>query len=162
MQIKETRKYLGNDYLFEYSDCDDFSRLPKNQCTQVYGVCFLGNKIVIGFRKKQNEWGLIGGTIENNEPFEKTLKREIKEESNMEVTSYSPIGYQKITELDGKQIYQLRYCCKVNKLGKFVKDPDDNIVKIKLINPLEYKKYFDWGKIGDRIIQRAMELKKNL
>ncbi len=28
-----------------------------------------------------------------------------------------------------------------------------------MIDPKEYKKYFDWGEIGDRIINRAVELK---
>lgn len=29
---------------------------------------------------------------------------------------------------------------------------------VNFIDPKDYKKYFDWGKIGDRIMERAMEI----
>ena len=36
-------------------------------------------------------------------------------------------------------------------------DPDGDITELKLIDPADYKKYFDWGKIGDHIMQRALD-----
>jgi hypothetical protein len=41
-------------------------------------------------------------------------------------------------------------------------DPAGGVTEIKLIEPAEYRKYFDWGEIGERIVSRAMELKKSL
>ena len=38
----------------------------------------------------------------------------------------------------------------------------DSITEIKLIDPKDIKQYFDWGVIGDRIIERAVELKSKL
>jgi len=32
------------------------------------------------------------------------------------------------------------------------------VTEIKLIDPKDYKQYFDWGEIGERIIERALEL----
>ena len=160
MQI--TGEYIGHSevkYIFEYSDADSFDELPRSKCTQARSVCFYDDKIVIGFGGNKNEWGLIGGTIEKGETFEQTLKREIQEESNMEVLSCMPVGYQKVIDTRDKSFaYQLRYVCIARPYGPFISDPAGGITEIKLINPKDYKQYFDWGAIGDRIINRALEL----
>lgn len=153
----------GVEYIFEYSDADSFDDLDISKCTQTYGVCFFDNKIVIGFDGKQKIWGLVGGTIEKGETLKQTLTREVQEESNMEVLSFLPIGVQKVIDTrDNSFCYQLRYVCSVQPYGPFVSDPADSIAEIKLINPADYKQYFDWGSIGERIIERALELKKRL
>lgn len=104
-------------------------------------------------------WGLVGGHVEKGESFEVTLKREVQEEANMEVTYCQPVGVQKVISPDGKAIYQLRYLALVKPIGKFEKDPAGSVSKIKMINPKNYKKYINWGQIGDSIIKRAIELK---
>ena len=129
----------------------------------MYGVCFCEDKIVIGYNGKKDTWGLIGGTIEKDESFEETFAREIQEESNMEVLAKLPVGYQKMIDTrDGSFVYQLRYVAIVKPFGPFVSDPADSVTEIKLINPLGHQEYFNWGKIGERIIERAIELKSNL
>lgn len=155
--------YDGTKYIFDYYDADSFGSLDYSRCKQAYGVCFYGDKIVIGFGGHENAWSFIGGTIENNETFEQALKREIQEESNMEILSFIPIGYQKVTNIKtNSYIYQLRYVCKVKPYGPFVSDPANGVKEIKIIDPKEYKKYFNWGKIGERIMKRALELKSKL
>jgi 8-oxo-dGTP pyrophosphatase MutT (NUDIX family) len=161
MQITEphTSKDNTTDYIFEYQDADNFENLEYEKCRQVYGVCFCNNLLVIGYGGNKKDWGLIGGTIEEGETFEQTLRREIQEESNMKVLSFKPIGYQKVINLkDQSFIYQLRYTCIVEPFGPFVSDPAGSITEIKLVSPNEYKNYFNWGKIGDRIISRAVEI----
>lgn len=149
----------GVDYVFEYSDADSFDGIDKAKCTQTYAVCFCDGKIVIGYSGGRKEWGLIGGTIELGESFEETLKREVKEESNMEVLDFMPVGYQRVVDTrDQTFIYQLRYVCTVRPYGPFVVDPAGGIDEIKLVDSKEYKEYFDWGAIGDRIVGRAVEL----
>jgi len=70
------------------------------------------------------------------------------------------IGYQEVWRLDGSSNCQLRYVCNVEPIGKFESDPaEGGITEIKLIDPKDYKKYFDWGKGGERIMERAEELK---
>ena len=155
--------HAGVEYIFEYTDADSFDDLDINKCTQTYGVCFHGDKIVIGHNGKKKNWGLIGGTIEKGETLEQTLVREIQEESNMEVLSVLPVGVQKVIDTrDSSFCYQLRYVCSVQPYGPFVSDPADTVTEIKLIDPEDYKQYFDWGSIGDRIMERALELKVNL
>lgn len=105
-------------------------------------------------------WILPGGTREIGESIEETLKREIREETNMEVLEWKPIGVQTVFELDNKvePYYQLRVACRVHPFGPFLSDPDGGILENKLINPKDYKKYFDWGEIGDEIIKKAVLL----
>ncbi|MEI6304652.1 MAG: NUDIX domain-containing protein [Candidatus Taylorbacteria bacterium] len=148
------------EYIVEYSDTDSFDDLDYDLCRQVYGICFCEDKLVIGYGGQKKNWGLIGGTIEKGETFEQTLRREIKEESNMEVLEFMPVGYQKVTDTrDGSYFFQLRYTCTTRPYGTFVLDPAGGITKIKLIDPKDYKKYFDWGRIGERMIERALELR---
>lgn len=161
-----TENYKGEngvEYIFEYSDAESFNHLEHSRCRQVYAVCFCDDKMAIGYGGHKNSWGLIGGTIEEGEDFEQTLKREIQEESNMEVLKLLPVGYQKMIDTrDNSFIYQLRYVCTARPYGPFVSDPAESITEIKLIDPKDYKQYFDWGKIGERIIGRALELKSKI
>jgi len=160
--IKQDLQWKGKTYELIYKDADSFDNLPYEKCTQCYGICFYKDKIVVG-RRNQGHWGPIGGGIEKGELFEKTLKREVIEESNMKVLNFLPIGYQEVEKDGGSLIYQLRYVCEVEPIGKFEKDPDPaGITEIKFIDPKDYKKYFDWGKVGDRIMERANELHRLL
>ena len=144
-----------------YNDADSFNLLDKSKVKQVYGVCFFEGKMLIVFNGKRKAWGLVGGSIEPSESFEECLKREVEEESNMEVISSVPIGYQVVTVSSGT-IYQLRFACAVRPIAPFVTDPDNSITEIKLIDPLSYKDFFYWGEIGDRIIKRGTELQVKL
>lgn len=142
-----------------YDDCDSFEHLLSKKVTQVYAVCFLDDKMLVVHNK--HAWGLVGGGLEKGETYEECLKREIKEESNMRVLSFVPIGAQEV-QFDGKIIYQLRYACIIHPYGDFVSDPDGDVSEIKLIDPKDYKQYFNWGEVGKRIIERAIELKNKL
>lgn len=166
MKIREIFNH-DETVIFEYEDSDSFDNLDKKLCKQSYGICFCDGKLVIVhgyFGGKEREWGFTGGKIEDGETFEETLRREVQEESNMEVLSFLPIGYQKTTKTnEGLFKYDLRYVCKVKPYGPFVADPAQGIVDgIKLIDPSDYKKYVNWGKIGDRLIERALKLLPNL
>ena len=161
-----SEEYVGGSgvkYIFEYTETDSFDALDNKKCKQAYGICFCEDKMVIGFGGQKKGWGLIGGTIEKGESFEQTLRREIIEESNMEILSFLPLGYQKALDTrDGSYVYQLRYVCKVRPIAPFTSDPAGGISEIKLIHPTEYKDYFNWGKIGERIMNKALKLKDRL
>jgi len=159
-------EYIGDfgvKYTFEYFECESFDDLPRDKIKQCYAVAFNGNKMVIVHNGKKDTWGLVGGSVEKGEDPNDTLIREIKEESNMKVLSYQLIGCQKV--VDSRKIqqdfYQLRYFSLVEPYGPFDSDPDLTIDKMLEVDPIEYKKYFDWGEIGDAIIKKAVELKKN-
>lgn len=161
--IEERVGYMGREYIYEYSNCDDFSVLPYDRCKQVRSVCFYNDKIIVGLNGEKGTWGLIGGTIEKGESFLEALEREVNEEANATLLKSIPVGYQKVTEKEGgKVIYQLRYVSHVTLRGPFVSDPAGSITKIEFIDINDYKKYFNWGRIGDRIIERVKELKEEL
>ncbi len=161
----------GQNYEFEYFNCDDFSVLDKSKCTQCYAVCYLQdesgkieNQICIVKNGKKNTWGLIGGTIEKEEEFEKTLKREIQEEGNLKVLKFIPLGYQVVRNLDGNEedFYQLRYFVIAEKIGEFISDPAESVTEVAFIDPKDVKKYFDWQEIGDEIFKKAAEIFENI
>jgi ADP-ribose pyrophosphatase YjhB (NUDIX family) len=106
-------------------------------------------------------WDIPGGRIQKDSTVEETLKREIQEEGNLEVLEYRPIGYQIAKNLDtGEFGYQLRYFTIARKYGEFVSDPAGTITEIAFIDPLNVKKYFDWGNVGEEIFRKAAEIFK--
>lgn len=144
------------EYKLIWHDCDSFEELKGKKLHQSYGVCFYNNKLVTV--NNNGKWSLVGGHIENGETPEEALVREVQEETNMRVLKHTPIGYQEVINPDGTIDYQLRSVCIVEPIGEFAKDPAGSVTEIKLIDPKDYKKYFDWGKIGDRIMERAAEI----
>ncbi|HWA51958.1 MAG TPA: NUDIX hydrolase [Patescibacteria group bacterium] len=160
MKINGSFKWNNKDINFTYKDIDSFSDIPLEKIRQCYGVCFYQNKIVLGVYK--DHWSLIGGTREKGEKPEETLRREILEESNMELINYLPIGFQYIPGDGSNDFYQLRYICKVKPYGDFVKDPGGNVTGIEIINSEDFLNYVKWGKVGERILERAIELKDKI
>ena len=146
----------GKEYKLVWHDTDNFDEIKDKDLQQSYGVCFYNQKLLIV--NNNGKWGLTGGHIEKGETSEVALEREVIEESNMRVLKQSPIGYQEVVKPDGTSDFQLRSFCLVEPIGEFVSDPAGSVTEIKLINPKDYKSYFNWGKIGDRIMERAMEL----
>ena len=161
-----TNEYIGNSgvkYIFEYFETDKYDDVPIDEIKQAYAVAWNGNNfIVVNNTKHPKSYGLVGGSVEAGEKPEETLIREIQEESNMKVLEYKLIGYQKVTDTRGIQqpFYQFRYFAIVEPYGPFVADPAGFVTEVIECNQSNYKKYFDWGAIGDRIIEKAIQYKK--
>jgi ADP-ribose pyrophosphatase YjhB (NUDIX family) len=162
MEIKSQFEYDNKIAYVTYRDTNSFENLASKNVTQVYAICFLGNKIVLVHNKNQNALSLPGGGLENNETFEDCLKREIKEETNMKVVSFAPIGYQEVTDNGSPAVFQLRYICIVEPYGDFISDPDGDVDEIKMIAQEEFKVHIKWGEVGDRLFKRALELKEKI
>ena len=156
MTINDSMVWEGKEYKLVWQDCDSFEEIKDKDLQQSYGVCFYNQKLVIV--SNNGKWGLTGGHIEKGETPEVALEREVIEESNMKVLKQVPIGYQEVIKPDGTSDFQLRSFCIVEPIGEFVSDPAGSVTEIKLIDPKDYKNYFDWGKVGDRIMERAMEI----
>ncbi|MDO8639082.1 MAG: NUDIX hydrolase [Candidatus Daviesbacteria bacterium] len=144
----------GKIYNFRYYELANYSILDKSKIKQIYGVCFYQDQMVIVLNGKKRTWGLVGGKPEKGESIQQTLEREVQEESNMQVLRWRPIGVQEVTNPNGSVDFHLRVVCKVKPFG-------DSALR-KLIDPKDYKNYFDWEEIGEKIIQRAIQLKPKL
>ena len=162
MNIESTLTNRAGEVLKEsYRDIDNGQELGSRNVNGVHAYCFFGDKLVVVYAEAKGYWTPPGGGVEKGEtPREATL-REIKEESNMRVLKYRFIGCQDIYE-PARMVTQTRSVCLVEPYGPFVSDPDGDITEIKLIDPSEYKKYFDWGIVGEHLMQRALELKKQM
>lgn len=148
----------SGDVFQTYYDKDDLVGVLNEKDVQgSHAICFLGDKMVLVNHPSQG-WSPPGGSSESGETYIQTTEREVAEETNMKVIYQEIIGLAVFDRPD-KTIKQTRVMCIVEKIGEFVSDPDGEIMEIKLIDPLDYKKYFDWGEVGNRIMQRALELK---
>ena len=161
MEIKSVISHKGKIFSIMYREDNPLNGLEGKILQGVHAFCFvMGNWLlsmliirVIGLR--------FGGGIESGESIEEAVIREVREETNMKVLHQELIGYQDIHE-DGRIVRQTRSFCIVNPIGDFVSDPDGDITEIKLIDPKDYKKYFDWGVVGDRVMEQAMIILKRL
>jgi 8-oxo-dGTP diphosphatase len=146
---------------YTYRDLDSLDEIKDKKVDGVHAYCFCSDKLVLVYAEKKGYWTPAGGAIELGESVEEAVIREVKEETNMRVLKQKIIGYQEVIEPDRIHT-QTRSVCIVEPYAPFVSDPDGDITEIKLINPADYKKYFDWGEVGDYIMQRALELLKGL
>ena len=148
----------GTELRVSYCDVDSVSELEGRKVSGVHAYCFYENKLVVVYSPKYESWTPAGGSVEAGETLEEAVIREVHEETNMKVLKQVLIGYQDIFETH-RIITQTRSVCIVEPYGDFLSDPDGDITEIKLIDPVEYKKYFDWGVVGDHLLERALELK---
>ena len=76
----------------------------------------------------------------------------------MEVLDQKIIGYQDIYAPDKIRRFVFLFAS-VKPISDFVVDPDEDITEMKLIDPRDYKQYFDYDEIGNRVMSHAIELR---
>ncbi len=145
----------------KYEELDTFDSILSLPVTAAGAFCFHEGKLVLVYAKSRECWEIPGGGREPGESFEACITREIKEESNMRVIALFPLGCDTFAWENGETNYILRYAAKVEPYGDFVEDADGEITKIELIDPADYKQYFDWGERGDAMMKRALLLSKS-
>lgn len=161
MEIRTNIKRMSGDFEIVYNEADPLENLDGKILQAVHAYCFLDGKLVIVYANDKRYWTMPGGGIEPGESYEQATIREVLEESNMKVIYSELIGYQDIFEKE-KVVRQTRMFCIVEPYGPFISDPDGDITEIKLIEPSELRKYVDWGVIGDRVLERAIEMHRQL
>jgi 8-oxo-dGTP pyrophosphatase MutT (NUDIX family) len=156
-----TSKRTGLKWNIKYQELDSFDSIRNLPIGAAGAFCFCGDKFVVVYAgDNRNVWEIPGGGIEEGETFEECIIREIHEESNMKVLELFPLGYEtQHCVTTNETYYILRYAARVEPYGPFVSDPaNGEITEIKLIDPKEYKQYFDWGKRSDVLMEKAMKV----
>lgn len=137
---------------------------------QVYGVCFNDVGKMLIQRRATNPWCLAGGTVEEGESGEETLRRELIEEADVTIKNLSLLGGQRVQfpgghnpnpgkRAIGDDFYQLRYYCEVDEILPQTPDPDHGIINERLfVSPNEINTYLNWGVTGEAIFTQATAL----
>lgn len=145
-----------------YRDVDSFEEIGSRIVHGVHAFCFAGDQLVIVYSVGKGYWTPPGGGVEPGETAEEAIVREVLEETNMRVLKQRVIGYQEVSE-PHRLTVQVRSICIVEPVGPFVADADssddEGVTEIKIIDPKDIKQYFDWGEVGDHIMQRALRIK---
>jgi ADP-ribose pyrophosphatase YjhB (NUDIX family) len=161
MQIHSIFKNkLGQTLNIVYQESDPLVDLDGKILQAVHAFCFYGDKMVVVYSAKKGYWTPPGGSIEPGETYEQAVVREVLEETNMRVVSQQLIGFLDIFE-PSRIVRQTRSFCIVEPNGDFTSDPDGDVTEIKLIEPKDVKNYFNWGEIGERILEQAIKLNKD-
>ena len=117
------------------------SFLSLKPITQVYGICFDSKGNILIIRTPNENWNIPGGTPENNEIPEQTLKRELKEEADVTIGKNAMIGYYEVV-LDKSTIYQLRFAVLLSEEKPSTIDPALGVVnERKFVSPDEFFRY---------------------
>lgn len=144
-------------------DVDNFDEIPDHLKLKAHAVCMHNGKMLIVNHPEWDIWSIPGGTRDDGESIEETLKREIHEETNCKVVNLTPAAYQKVVSPDGKKYhYRLQYLCNVIPLGEFKRDVAGDINKISWIEPNKFEEYIENKEFKKMTIRRALGLLKKL
>ena len=129
---------------------------------QSYALCRAGTLYCLLQSPRDDMCILPGGTTEEGESPEETLKREAWEEANLHITNIELLGMQKIkmneehADYGVKEFYQARYVCDVKRAEALTPDPDTGFVwKRMFVNSTELEECLDWGAILSEIVGLA-------
>lgn len=145
-------EYNGH-VVVEWYDIISKEDLPELPWGQVYAVGNLEGLVPVVLYGDTVRPNLPGGKPEQGETVEQTLKREIQEELNCEVTDWQPIGYQKLTrEGDIASVYQLRVYAGLQKIGEFENDPAGTVIGYKTVPLASLNEVIEYGIVGERLV----------
>lgn len=158
-ELKSSFVYEGQEILVEWFSVASKAEIPDLPWQQVYAIGELEGKVPIVHYDDRKD-NLPGGHTEPGETLEQTLRREIREELNMRVLDWQPIGYQKCTEPDGEVAYQFRVFARLEKIGEFAGDVDGSVIGYSLINIDKLNSRIKYGNVGEVMAARAKEILK--
>ena len=123
------------------------------------GIIIQNNKLLLvkrGFPPGVGEWAIPGGRIDYNDDTVGCLKREMKEETNLEVEPIAFVGLYSDPKREPRQIITAAYLCKI--VSGTVKHGDDAADAQWFDIPKLPKLWADHGKI----MKDALEIWKRL
>lgn len=118
--------------------------------TVVKGLITHKGQILIGKKEEteehpiSGEWHLLGGHLEHGEQIEEAIKREVKEETGLDVDVHQTIDIMTFSwsEDDEKDSLQIVFHCEAE--NKYA-EPLDDLVDVKWVGPDKVKDYVHSG-----------------
>lgn len=154
--LRTSFNYDSQNIVADWYTVTDKSQIPDLPWQQVYAIGNLDGQVpLITGLTCEKEFNLPGGHTEPGETIEQTIAREMIEECNMRVIEWQPLGYQHLTEPDGKQIFQFRVYAKLEKIGKFVNDPGCGVIKNTMVDLSQVNSLIKYSEIGERMVKLA-------
>jgi ADP-ribose pyrophosphatase YjhB (NUDIX family) len=138
--------------------------LDGMQIKQVYGLIFSKDgRLLLRVETDggKTEYSLAGGHPEQNDDgIEGTLRRELKEEVNVEITKPILVGYQEVCEGGGSPAFaQVRMTALIDSVGELRPDTDNGKTYGRLLAPpLKAAELLKWGEVGYLQIREAMNV----
>lgn len=169
--ISNTVKFEGTDIKYAWYPGDVLDNYyPFNQ---VYGVVFNLDGMILIQRRGDRAWCLPGGTVEENETAEQTLRREVIEEADVTIINPVLLGGQRVqfpgghnpnpSKRGGDDFYQLRYYGEVDEILPQTPDPDHGIINERLfVDQDKINDFLNWGITGQVIFDQAIALYREL
>lgn len=141
--------------IVEWFDVFDKNQIPDFEWKQVYIIGNFDKKVPVVMYSEKGD-NLPGGKLESGETLGDALAREVEEELNMEVLSWQPLGYQRLTRpWDDTPTYQFRAYADLKKIGEFESDPGGGVIGHKLVNLDEVNDHIQYGEVGDRLFNNC-------
>jgi len=164
MNISSTINYNGQEVTFIWIPTENIGKYQPIK--NIAGICLNDKQGALICRETADEgWKLPGGRPEKNETPAQTLKRELVEEVAIKVDFIKLIGTQKVDfpnnpkVSEGDLFYQVRYFCKIKEVLPQTNDPDTGVLYDRKFVPIiKLNNYLKWGKIGDAIVARVIEI----
>lgn len=154
--LRTSFNYDSQNIIADWYTVTDKSQIPDLPWQQVYAIGNLNSQVpLITSLTCEKEFNLPGGRTEPGETIEQTIAREMVEECNMRVIEWQPLGYQHLTEPDGKQIFQFRVYGKLEKIGELVNDPGGGVIKNTMVYLSQVNSLIKYSEIGERMVKLA-------
>lgn len=113
--------------------------------TVVKGLITNRGKVLIGQKEERDghpisgEWHLLGGHLEYGEQVEEAIKREVKEETGLEVDVHQTVDVMTFSWDDGeKRSIQILFHCEADSRDA---EPDEDLQDLKWVEPSEVTEY---------------------
>jgi len=147
--------YEGDRITVKWFDVCEKSKIPDINWEQIYVIGNYNNRIPIVVYENKGD-NLPGGHVEPGESLEDAMHREIKEELNMRVVSWVPLGYQRLSRPEDRDVvFQFRVYAKLEKIGKFINDPGGSVIGHKLVELKDINQLINYGKVGNRLVKQC-------
>lgn len=131
---------------------DEYS--GEEPLVQAYGMCVAGDLVCVLRSPETGNTILPGGTIEQGEEAEETLRREVHEEANLELGRTSLLGVQRVefeNHHDGynaRTVYQARFAAEIERADFITEDPAEGFLFERCFIPIdEVADVLGWGPI---------------